>query len=161
MNNQDRLLIAAIENGLPISSRPYAQIGEKIGLSESQVIERLSLLKQQGFIKRHGVIVKHRQLGYQANAMVVWNIPDEQVKSYGLKLSQVDFVTLCYRRPRYPHWLYNLYCMIHGKNRDTVMQQIQQLIQQCDLESFQYQILFSRRCFKQRGAIYRKELTHE
>ena len=160
MNNQDRLLITAIENGLPISPRPYAQIAQQIGLSEAEVIKRLSTLKQQGIIKRHGVIVKHRQLGYQANAMVVWNIPDEQVQDYGLTLSQIDFVTLCYRRPRYPHWQYNLYCMIHGKNRDTVNSQIQQLISQCNLSPFQHQVLFSRRCFKQRGAIYGNEKTN-
>ncbi|MEQ1528144.1 MAG: AsnC family transcriptional regulator [Methylococcales bacterium] len=148
-------LLSAIQQGLPISPRPYAELGDRIGLTEQQVLQRIDLLKQAGLIKRLGVIVKHRKLGYQANAMVVWDIPDEQVQWIGQRMSQAEFVNLCYRRPRHGSaWPYNLYCMIHGKSRDTVLQQIEALIQSCQLHEFNREILFSRRCFKQRGAIY-------
>ena len=65
-----------------------------------------------------------------------------------------SFVTLCYQRPMLPEWPYNLYCMIHGKNKVTVENQLAQLIEQCGLETIEKQILFSSRCFKQRGAVY-------
>ncbi|NOQ35280.1 MAG: AsnC family protein, partial [Methylococcaceae bacterium] len=106
-------------------------------------------------IKRLGVIVKHRKLGYRANAMVVWNIPDEKVDDVGAIISQIDFVNLCYQRPRRKQWAYNLYCMIHGKSRDIVLEQLEQLIKSCQLSAFDYEVLFSRRCFKQRGARYK------
>jgi siroheme decarboxylase len=150
----DRQLISAVQNGLPIVSHPYLVIAERLAISEQEVINRLARLKQQGLIKRLGVIVQHRKLGYQANAMVVWNIPDELVDELGRAISQASYVNLCYQRPRREHWAYNLYCMIHGKSRETVLAQLQQLIEVYALGEFEYQILFSRRCFKQRGAVY-------
>ena len=152
----NRQLLRLIEKGLPIVSRPYANISQQLNISENEVIERLIKLKQQGLVKRLGVIVNHRQLGYQANAMVVFNIPDDVVEYVGYKMSQFNFVNLCYRRPRRGEdWPYNLYCMIHGKSREKVVQQLAMLIETADLSNFNYEVLFSRHCFKQRGAIYR------
>ena len=150
----DLHLTAAAQNGLPITSRPYLAIAQQLAITEQEVIKRLAQLKQQGLIKRFGVIVHHRKLGYQANAMVVWNIPEHLVDEIGRSMSQEKFVNLCYQRPRRENWSYNLYCMIHGKSRDTVLAQLQQLIETHALSTFEHQILFSRRCFKQRGAIY-------
>jgi len=153
----DLQIIVAIQEGLPIISRPYALIAEQLDIDESDVIERLSRLKQQGLIKRLGVIVKHSRLGYQSNAMVVFDVPDALVSQKGQLISQVSFINLCYLRPRQgEQWPYNLFCMIHGKSRERVLQQIEQLIENCALESYTHDILFSQRCFKQRGAIYSK-----
>jgi DNA-binding Lrp family transcriptional regulator len=155
LDARDFELLAEIQLGLPISPRPFHDIGLTLGMTEAEVIARLTGLKQAGLIKRLGVIVNHRQLGYRANAMTVWNIPDALVKEIGARISRASFVTLCYQRPRTPEWPYNLYCMIHGKDRGTVLTQIKQLSTDCNLEPFDRQILFSRRCFKQRGALYR------
>ncbi|MDQ7090577.1 MAG: AsnC family protein [Methylococcales bacterium] len=153
---RDQQLIEALQNGLPLVSKPYALVGKPLGLSELEVIKRLSKLKQEGLIKRLGVIVNHRRLGYRANAMVVFDIPNSQVKQIGKQISQFQFVNLCYLRPRHGGvWSYNLYCMIHGKSRDKVLQQLEQLIESCALDSFNHDVLFSRQCFKQRGAIYK------
>lgn len=152
----DYQLIAAVQKGLPIAARPYALVAERLSLDEQDVIERLSRLKAQGLIKRWGVVVKHRQLGYRANAMIVMNVPDERVAEIGAKVSQQACVNLCYQRPRQGDWPYNLYCMIHGKSREVVLQQWHALQQTCDLTDYAFEVLFSRRCFKQRGALYRR-----
>lgn len=151
----DRQLIAWLQQGLPLVSRPYAVIAEKLKLDEEQVLTRLALLKQQGVIKRLGVIVNHRRLGYKANAMVVFNVPDALIEQVGTEVSQFSFVNLCYQRPHQgEQWPYNLYCMIHGKNKDKVLQQLDYLIESCELSLCKYEILFSKQCFKQRGAFY-------
>ncbi|MCX7100276.1 MAG: AsnC family protein [Methylobacter sp.] len=156
LETRDLELLEHIQRGLPVCSRPYLEIGLCCGMSETEVIERLTKLKQQGLIKRLGVIVKHRQLGYRANAMIVWNVPDQVIKQLGKEISHFSFVTLCYQRPKQPEWPYNLYCMIHGKDKATVLNQLEQLIEACHLNCFDKEILFSRQCFKQRGAIYQK-----
>lgn len=156
LDARDRQLLEKVQLGLPVCSRPYAEIGDTLSMPEAEVIERLARLKQKGLIKRMGVIVKHHQLGYRANAMIVWNIPDNLVKQLGARISQFAFVTLCYQRPRQVEWPYNLYCMIHGKDRATVLAQLEQLSDACGLAEFDREILFSRRCFKQRGAIYQR-----
>jgi len=156
LDPRDTLLIEAVQTGLPLVSRPYAVIGERIGMSEQEVIEGLSRLRRDGVIKRLGVVVRHRNLGYRANAMVVWDVPDEVVSDIGGLMSAHDFVTLCYRRPRRGEdWPYNLFCMIHGKDKGRVMQQIDLLACNCGLNGIRREILFSRRCFKQCGARYR------
>lgn len=155
LDEQDVALIAEIQTGLPLTPCPYAEIGQRIGLSESAVIERLQRLLQVGAIKRFGVVVRHHEIGYRANAMTVWDIPDEKVSELGECMGRFEFVTLCYRRPRrLPDWPYNLFTMVHGRDRDEVLSNISHMAERCGLASIQYEVLFSKRRFKQRGAIY-------
>jgi len=102
LDARDLQLLAHVQLGLPVCARPYAQIGTAIDMPEAEVIERLTRLKQQGLIKRMGVIVKHHKLGYRANVMIVWNVPDDLVKQLGGHIGRFRFVTLCYQRPRHP-----------------------------------------------------------
>jgi DNA-binding Lrp family transcriptional regulator len=155
LDNLNQQLLAQLANGLPICSRPYLKISERLGISEIEVIERLKHLQTRGIIKRFGVIVKHAALGYRANAMCVWQVPEMQIDEIAKYLLEFSFVTLCYQRPALPEWNYNLYCMIHGKDRNMVLTQLARLNSHPQLPSFQHQVLFSRRCFKQRGAVYR------
>lgn len=151
----ERDLIGALQNGLPLVAEPYAEIARQINSSEDEVMQAIQLMQQRGDIKRMGIVVRHRQLGYTANAMVVWNIDDEQVDELGECFGQFDFVTLSYRRPRrLPDWPYNLFCMIHGQDREDVLANLQLLIKSCKAEHIAHSVLFSKRCFKQRGAIY-------
>ena len=157
LDDQDQDLITLIQTGLPISKTPYADIAESLGMKEGDVILRLKRLIDDKVIKRFGVVVRHHELGYRSNAMVVWDIPDEMISELGSCMGQFDFVTLCYRRPRrLPEWSYNLFTMIHGQDRDDVLENIQLLVESCALEKINHQALFSTRRFKQRGAIYRK-----
>lgn len=154
-SGEDRELIAAIQEGLPLVSRPYAAIAAQLGVDEAAVIRRMEILMASGAVNRIGVVVRHHELGYRANGMVVWDVPDNEVAALGRCFSQFDFVTLCYRRARQlPQWPYNLFCMIHGQDREAVLANIAILERQCGIDGFPHTVLFSRRRFKQRGAIY-------
>ncbi|WP_260295878.1 AsnC family transcriptional regulator [Sedimenticola hydrogenitrophicus] len=155
LNEQDYRLIAEIQGGLPLSSHPYAEIGERIGLDEETVIGRIEAMLEGGVIKRLGIVVRHHELGYTANAMVVWDVPDERLDEVGEKLGALDCITLCYQRPRrLPDWPYNLFCMIHGRERDKVLGYIDRLTGSEGLAGIPHKVLFSGRRFKQRGARY-------
>jgi siroheme decarboxylase len=144
-------LVAALQDGLPIVPRPF----NWLGMPEAQALPAISRWVDEGIIKRFGIIVRHRELGYTANAMVVWDVPDADVSRVGAALAASGRVSLCYLRARQlPHWRYNLFCMIHGKDRDEVQVRIDDLIEQCGLQEYQHAVLFSRRRFKQRGARY-------
>jgi DNA-binding Lrp family transcriptional regulator len=155
VDETDRRLLAAIQRGLPLAPRPFADVAAGLGLTEADVIARLKRLKQARVISRFGVVVRHHELGYSANAMVVWDVPDRQVAELGRCLAGFDFITLCYRRPRrLPQWRYNLYCMIHGKSREEVLAHLEWMVNHCGLQALPHEVLFSRRRFKQRGAVY-------
>ncbi len=152
-----RDLIGAIQGGLPLVARPYQALADQLDIGEAEVIEKLKILIGSGAIKRFGVVVRHHEVGYRANAMVVWDVADTEVDHIGEQLGEVDCVTLCYQRPRVlPRWPYNLFCMIHGQNREEVMDCIARLREQYGLQAIPHTILFSGKRFKQRGARYRQ-----
>jgi len=144
----------ALQEGLPIVERPYLALARELGVDEQQVIDAITRVQDQGLIKRFGMVLKHRELGYQANAMVVWDVPDDCVDMVGATLGEEPCVTLSYRRPRRPpEWNYNLFCMIHGRSRDIVTAQLEDIVSRNELD-YPHQLLFSSQCFKQRGAVY-------
>ncbi|MCP4768826.1 MAG: Lrp/AsnC family transcriptional regulator [Gammaproteobacteria bacterium] len=148
-------LIEVISEGLPLVKRPYAEIAERLNCSEAEVIDGIREITERGDLKRFGVVVRHRKLGYRANGMVVWDVPDARVAELGHCIGQYSFVTLCYQRPRrLPEWRYNLFSMIHGRDREAVIDQVAYVVKQCGLQGIEHEILFSKRCFKQRGASY-------
>jgi DNA-binding Lrp family transcriptional regulator len=152
-------LINTISEGLPMVKQPYAEIARQLNCSESAVIDGIKSLIADGDLKRFGIVVRHRKLGYRANGMVVWDLPDNRVTEIGHCIGQYSFVTLCYQRPRrLPEWRYNLFSMIHGQSRAAVVDQVEFIVEQCGLQSIRHEILFSKRCFKQRGASYRDDL---
>jgi DNA-binding Lrp family transcriptional regulator len=155
VSESQRKLLLAMQDGLPITSRPYREVGERIGMSEEETIRCLSEYLNRGLIKRLGVVVRHHELGFCDNAMVVWDVPDERVDEVGEWLGGQHGVTLVYRRPRRPpHWPYNLFCMIHGRGRGAVRRRIEALALTHALAHIPHAVLFSRRRFKQRGARY-------
>ena len=162
VTDTDHHILAAMEDGLPLIPRPYQEMAERLGVSEEELIARLRALLECGIIKRLGLIVRHHELGYAANAMVVWDVPDEAVGAIGRRMSELPFVTLCYRRERRPPtWPYNLFCMIHGRDRHTVLGQLAELRESLDLGKVPYDVLFSLRRFKQRAARYGARRTSE
>ncbi len=151
----DYALAAALEGGVALVHRPFAELAAKAGLGEAEARHRLQCLIDLGVIRRLGVVVRHRELGYTANAMVVWDVPDDQVEDMGRRLGAQPSVTLCYRRPRVlPEWPYNLFSMVHGRNRQAVLAEIERLRAELGLEGIPFQPLFSLRRFKQCGARY-------
>ncbi len=151
----ERRLISVLQEGLPMFIRPFQLIANRVGSSEGEVLGRIRNWLAEGAIKRFGVVVRHHELGYRANAMLVHDIPDDRVSELGRALADEPAVTLCYRRPRcLPEWPYNLFCMIHGKARDEVEAIIADLRVRHGLESCAHETLFSLTRFKQNGARY-------
>ena len=155
LTGQDRALLSAIEDGLPRVAQPYAEIARRLGVGEAVVIDRLRALREAGVVSRFGVIVRHHELGYTANAMTVWDVPDDRVAETGRRIAGMRDVTLCYRRPRrLPNWPYNLFCMVHGKDRTVVEDRIDEITADAGLRDCPRAVLFSVRRFKQHGARY-------
>lgn len=148
--------MSAMEDGLNVREpRPYLSLARQIGQTEEEVIRDIAELKRAGKIKRFGLVVKNRNVGYVHNAMVTLDVSEEQVDSIGSAAAAYSFVRLCYQRQRVlPDWPYNLYFMIHGKSRKVVEEQIEQVLSELKLQGVKMKVLFSVKCFKQKGASY-------
>lgn len=155
LNEHQAAIVAALQSGIRIEPEPFAAVAASTRTNEDTVIDQIVLWRMRGVIKRFGVVVRHHELGYRENAMVVWDVPDDRVSEIGKAAAQQERVTLSYcRRRQLPEWPYNLFCMVHGTDRAVVEAQIARLMEAAGLAEFPSQTLFSRRRFKQCGALY-------
>ena len=147
----DRRLVGAVQDGLPLTPRPYATVADRIGLSEAQVMERIRRLLHDGVIVRIGVVVSHHELGYRANAMVVFDVPRARVDMIGERLARIAPVTECCQRfRRLPVWPYNLHCTLRGRDRTEVTGWADGLLPDV-VGDLPRKVLFSRRRFRPCG----------
>lgn len=152
---RDRSILAAIEDGLPLVEQPYRAVAEQLDLDQAEIIDRLDHLTAAGIVTRFGCVVRHDKLGFNSNAMAVWDVPDDMVDSVAASFIRNPHVTLCYRRPRHlPLWPYSLFCMIHAKTRHEAYAVIDEINLLADTGLNKQAVLFSARCFKQRGAVF-------
>jgi DNA-binding Lrp family transcriptional regulator len=147
-----RRIIAATQGGLPPVSEPYAQIAAQLDLSVDTVMTELRRLLSAGVIRRIGAVPDHYRLGLRGNGMTVWDIPDEKVVELGGRVGALDFVSHCYERPRHPGvWPYNLFAMVHGRDRDEVREKTTHLRALLGDEVRGHDVLFSTAVLKKTG----------
>lgn len=158
VSKADTPLAGLVEAGLPLTSRPFDTWAKALGQRPEAVIATLQGWLRQGTLRRFGVVVRHHEAGFSHNAMTVFDVPDAQVDRYGVALAAQRGITLAYRRERAPGWRYNLYCMVHGRNRDAVDAALATAIARSGLQDHAHSVLFSRRRFKQAGARYFRQL---
>ena len=115
LTDQQRSIIRALQGDIPLTRTPYRQIAEDLGISEESLIDCIIQMKAQGLLRRFGATLRHQKVGFIANAMSAWVVPDERVEEVGRLLASLPQVTHCYERPPRKDLPFNLYAMIHGK----------------------------------------------
>ena len=152
LDDVDRKIIVVTQAGLPRVPRPYQAIAAQVGVAESEVISRMARMLDSGVIRRIGVVPNHYALGYKANAMSVWNVPDERVREFGTAIGALDFVSHCYQRPRHlPEWPYNLFAMVHGRDRAEVVTKVAEIARLLGAADRGHELLYSTRILKKTG----------
>jgi DNA-binding Lrp family transcriptional regulator len=148
----DRRIILATQAGLPLAEQPYDVLAQQLDLDVEELMERLRTMQASGVIRRIAAVPNHYALGYCANGMSVWNVPDEVIGELGARVGALEFVSHCYQRPRHlPMWPYNLFAMVHGKTQDAVEQGVEQislLLGECCRG---HEVLYSKRILKKTG----------
>jgi len=148
----DRRLVLATQGGLPLVPRPYHQVAEQVGIPADEVMARLARMLAGGVIPRIGAVPNHYAIGYTANGMSVWDVPDECIDELGRQVGALAFVTHCYHRPRrLPDWPYNLFAMVHGGSRAEVMTKVAEIAAIIGSDCRAHDVLFSTRILKKTG----------
>jgi DNA-binding Lrp family transcriptional regulator len=148
----DRRLIIATQAGLPLVPRPYELLAEQLGVSAGVVKARLAAMLESGRIRRIGAVPNHYAIGYTANGMSVWDVDDAHIARLGETIGKLDFVTHCYERPRaLPDWPYNLFAMVHGHDRATVLAHIDEIAALLGPDCRRHDVLFSTAILKKTG----------
>jgi len=150
----DRDLLLEIQDGFPPVETPYRAVADAIDAPVEDVLAAVESLREDGCIKRIGCVVNHLVTGFDANCMVVWDVPDGELDDRGEAVGRLPYVTLCYHRPRRPEqgWRYNLFTMIHGRDPAAVDGKIDELAD--EHLPFEHERLYSTETLKQTGARY-------
>jgi siroheme decarboxylase len=152
MDAIDRAIILATQQGLPLVAQPYHAVAEQVGIAPDEVMARMSIMLENGVIRRIGAVPNHYALGYKANGMTVWDVVDERIDELGERIGKLDFVSHCYQRPRQmPDWPYNLFAMVHGHDRAEAQMQAQQIEELLGNACRSYDIIYSTRILKKTG----------
>ncbi|HED16732.1 MAG TPA: Lrp/AsnC family transcriptional regulator [Gammaproteobacteria bacterium] len=152
VDDVDRRIIQATQSGLPLVSRPYDEIAQRVGISTTEVIARMRILHQFGIIRRIAAVPNHYTLGYKANGMSVWDVPDDRVDELGQQIAALKFVSHCYQRPRFiPDWPYNLFAMVHAHNHEEAMTLVARIEKLLGNANRGHDVLFSKRILKKTG----------
>lgn len=148
----DRRLIELTQTGLPLVPRPYQALAEELGVTAEQVMGRFRRMQETGMVRRIAAVPNHYRLGYRGNGMSVWDIPDWLVREVGQEVGALDCVSHCYIRPRaLPEWPYNLFAMVHGRDRDAVFDQVADIAAMLGERVVRYDVLFSTEVLKKTG----------
>ncbi len=122
---KEKAILSIVQNNLPDSATPYADIAERVGCTEHEVIDLLTRLVDDGAIRRFGASIKHQKTGWNHNAMVSWVASEQEVEACGRKAASHSNISHCYFRPSSAKdWPYTLYTMIHGRSEDECRQVI-------------------------------------
>lgn len=148
--NKDIEFLKHIQDGIPLTKTPYKDIGEKLGMSEKGVIDKIKRLLREGKIRRFAASIAHRKIGIVSNAMCVWKTPDNRVDEVGRIMADIPEVTHCYERPTFPGWEYNIFTMLHGYTNRECEEVIETIKRKTGL--MDYIILYSEKEFKKVGA---------
>ncbi len=152
LDELDRRIVQATQAGLPLTPRPYHRVAEQLGVSADEVMLRLRRMQERGIIRRIGAVPNHYSLGFRGNGMTVWDVPDAKVREYGRRIGALDFVSHAYHRPRHlPEWPYNLFAMVHGRDRAEVLKKSQVIVDLLGTDSRGHEVLFSSRILKKTG----------
>lgn len=148
----DKKIIASIQGDIPITERPYLEIAENLGISEGLLLERLEKLRDEGVIRRFGATLRHQKSGYEANAMVAWQVDEADIDSVGERMAAFREVSHCYRRNPQNDWPYNLYTMIHAKDEAACREIARSISKETSIDN--YILLFSREELKKTSMEY-------
>jgi siroheme decarboxylase len=152
LDETDRRIVVATQAGLPLTPRPYHAIAEALELTPDDVMARLRRMAQIGALRRIGAVPNHYALGFRANAMTVWDIDDARIAALGARVGALDFVSHCYRRPRHlPDWPFNLFAMVHGRDRGEVEGKIEAIATLLGANCRARDVLYSTRILKKTG----------
>ena len=146
LTDPDIRCIRVMQEDLPLMELPYAVWAEQAEMTEEELFAWSRKMEHLGYLRRFAAILHHRNAGFLANAMVVWQIPQEQVDAVGEEMARFREVSHCYRRPVYPHWPYPLFTMIHAETHSACMDVVKRIEER--VGQFPHKSLFSTKEYK-------------
>jgi DNA-binding Lrp family transcriptional regulator len=152
LNERDREFIRELQKDLAVVPEPFKELANSLGVTTTELFAKAIEYENNGIMRRFAAILRHREAGFVANGMVVWQVPENRVDEVGFRLAAFPQVSHCYRRPIYPDWKFNLFSMVHARTLQAAEKIAVEMSETVGIKD--YQILFSSREFKKERVKY-------
>jgi siroheme decarboxylase len=155
ITENDKHFIRELQKDLKVIPEPFKEMAENLSITTTELFAKAKEYEKNGVMRRFAAILRHRDAGFSANGMVVWQVPDEKIDEIGYKLAAFPQVSHCYRRPVYSDWQFNLFSMIHARTLEAAEKIAVEMSEIVEIKD--YRILFSSREFKKERVKYFEE----
>ena len=97
MDTIDKQILNIIQKDFPIVEEPFKEVAAKIGITEDEVLERVSTMKREGIIRRIGAVFDSKKMGF-VSTLCAARVPEDKLKDFVEVVNSYDGVTHNYRR---------------------------------------------------------------
>jgi heme b synthase len=149
---RERAVIRKLQDNLPVTAAPFSAVAAELAWDPVELLRVLAAWKRDGVLRRVGIILRHRQAGFMANGMCVWRATPADVERAGPIVAGAAEVTHCYERPASGAFPYNLFAMVHARERPVAEALFRRLSEQAGLNDGL--ILMSVREFKKSSPVF-------
>jgi len=129
MDDMDRAIINEIQSEFPISVRPYRELGQRLGLTESEVLERVARLKQEGVIRRIGGNFHSRRLDF-TSTLCAAKVPEDRLDRFVEAVNRFPGVTHNYLR-NHP---YNVWFTFIAPSMEAIEEALRRISEETGVE---------------------------
>jgi siroheme decarboxylase len=152
LDSIDRKILVALQGDLDDSPEPYAGIASDVSISETEVIQRIKRMQEDGIIRRIGAMIRHIEAGIGFNGMIVWKVEPARIEEAGRLMAGFPEVTHCYERPPFGEKGGTLFTMVHASSESGCLDIVRLMSEKTGVK--EYEILFSERELKKVSMTY-------
>jgi DNA-binding Lrp family transcriptional regulator len=127
----DRQILNLIQARFPLVEMPFASIGEQLGLTEAEVIERIQALKDKNVVRQISAIFDTRRLGYKTT-LVAMRFPAETLDAAAKIINEHPGVSHNYARNGH----FNLWFTLAVAPNESLEDTIADMAERAGAESF-------------------------
>ncbi|MFP6680279.1 MAG: Lrp/AsnC family transcriptional regulator [Dehalococcoidia bacterium] len=148
----DIAFVREMQEDLPIIPEPFNDICAVLGVDMEGLVSHADDMMSRKLMRRFSAVLHHRRAGFAANAMGVWNVPEDRSEEVGNIMAQSRSVTHCYERPRFHDWKYSHFTMLHATSEEGCEELAKEISDATGITD--YQLLYSSREYKKTRVRY-------
>jgi DNA-binding Lrp family transcriptional regulator len=126
VDQTDLAILNALQDDLPLVSRPWKAIADRLNISETDMIDRMKNLEESGIIRDISPVLESRSLGLHAATLVALHVPEERLEEIAGVISSYAEVSHNFQRDHY----YSLWFTIAAQNEEGIQRVLHEILQQ-------------------------------
>lgn len=122
LDDTDKAVLNRIQSDFPIESRPFHTIAMELGLTETDLLERVRALKQAGIIRRIGGNFVPDKVGF-VSTLCAARVPEGKIEHFARVVNRYPGVTHNYQRDH----AFNVWFTFIARSREEIENNLAQI----------------------------------